>query len=57
MENTAKIWELTNEVMEDDDESDVYELLNSTKDFAERHIAVIKERLQEKLLRAQDRHK
>ena len=37
--------------MADVDDSDVYELLNVTKDFAERHIAVIKERLEEKLLR------
>lgn len=42
----------TEEIVVDVDDSDVYELLNTSKDFAERHTAILQERLNEKIERA-----
>ena len=44
-----KIAEATDEIVEDVDDSDVFELLDASKDFALRHTAVVKERLREKI--------
>lgn len=48
----SMISDATREIVADVDDSDVYELLNASKDFAERHIANLQERLNEKVERA-----